>query len=59
LEANGQWVGSQVELDRLGVEAEEDVLVGAEGQQRLIAACSDLVQLGLFFGRLQSSGQGL
>ena len=45
LGCKGDRVAAQVELNGLGVEADEVVLIGAEGQLRLTAACRDALQL--------------
>ena len=47
----GDDVGAQVELQRLGVDAEEAVLVRTEGEFGLGAARSDLRDRGRFLGR--------
>ena len=52
-------VAAEVELQRLGIDADEVVLVGAVGEQRLGAARRDLLERSTLFGRRQSRRQRL
>ena len=50
----GDDVAAEVELQRLGIDADEVVLVGAVGEQRLGAAAGDLLERGALVGGRQA-----